>query len=167
MPPELAKYKTQLSHTAEGLNGVFKTLQEVSRGIHPAIMSMGGLGASIKSLARRSAVPVDLHLDLGRRLPDHAEVAVYYIVSEALDNTAKHAGATMVHISAEAQDAMFRLSIQDDGIGGASLGDGCGLIGLQDRVEALGGHMEVVSPAGHGTALLVKIPIEEEPRGEG
>lgn len=161
MPPELTTYKAQLSHTAEGLNDVFKTLQEVSRGIHPAIMAMGGLGAAIRTLARRSAVPVDLHLDITRRVPDHTEVAVYYIVSEALDNTAKHAGATMVHVSAEAEDGVFRLSVQDDGIGGACLDEGSGLIGLQDRVEVLGGHMEVVSPAGHGTALLVKIPIDE------
>ena len=166
MPPELTTYKAQLARTAQGLNGVFKTLQEVSRGIHPAIMSMGGLGASIKSLARRSTVPVDLHLDIGRRLPDHAEVAVYQIVSEALDNAAKHAGATMVQICAETENAVFRLSVQDDGIGGASLDDGAGLIGLQDRVEALGGHMEVVSPAGHGTALLVKIPVDEGADGE-
>ncbi len=161
MPPELTTYKAQLAHTAKGLNDVFKTLQEISRGIHPAIMSMGGLGASIKSLARRSAVPVDLRLDIDRRLPDHAEVAVYHIVSEALDNTAKHAEASMVQICAETENAVFRLSIQDDGVGGASLGDGSGLIGLQDRVAAIGGHMEVVSPAGHGTALLVKIPIDE------
>ncbi|MFB9183558.1 GAF domain-containing sensor histidine kinase [Dactylosporangium sucinum] len=161
MPPELNRYKAQLSHTAQGLNGVFKCLQEVSRGIHPAIMSKGGLGASIKSLARRSAIPVELNLNIGRRLPEHTEVAAYYIVSEALANAAMHARATMVHVNAEAEDAVFRLSIQDDGVGGASLGTGTGLIGLQDRVEALGGHMEVVSPARHGTALLVKIPIDE------
>ncbi|MFF5234402.1 GAF domain-containing sensor histidine kinase [Dactylosporangium sp. NPDC000521] len=161
MPPELARYKAQLSHIAQGLNGVFESLQEVSRGIHPAIMYKGGLGASIRSLARRSAIPVDLNLNISRRLPDHTEVAVYYIVSEALANATKHARATMVHVSAEAENAVFRLSIQDDGIGGASIGGGSGLIGLQDRVEVLGGHMEVVSPARHGTALLVKIPIDE------
>ncbi|MEU0558645.1 DUF4118 domain-containing protein [Dactylosporangium sp. NPDC006015] len=161
MPPELNRYKTQLSHTAQGLNGVFESLQEVSRGIHPAIMCTGGLGASIKSLARRTAIPVDLNLNIDRRLPDHTEVAVYYIVSEALANAVKHAKATMVHVNAEAENAVFRLSVQDDGVGGASLGKGSGLIGLQDRVEALGGHMEVVSPVRHGTALLVKIPIDE------
>ncbi|MDG6105586.1 DUF4118 domain-containing protein [Dactylosporangium aurantiacum] len=161
MPPELTTYKTQLSRTAQGLNGVFETLQEVSRGIHPAIMSMGGLGASIRTLARRSETPVDLDLHIGRRLPDPTEVAVYYIVSEALANAAKHARATIVHIRAETEDQVFRLSIQDDGVGGADLGEGTGLIGLQDRVEALGGHMEVVSPPRQGTALLVKIPIDE------
>ncbi|MET7402356.1 DUF4118 domain-containing protein [Dactylosporangium sp. NPDC005572] len=161
MPPELNRYRAQLSHTAQGLNSVFKSLQEVSRGIHPAIMSKGGLGASIRTLARRSGIPVELDLNISRRLPEHTEVAVYYIVSEALANAAKHARATMVHVNAEAEDAVFRLSIQDDGIGGACLSKGTGLIGLQDRIEAIGGHMEVVSPASHGTALLVKIPIDE------
>ncbi|WP_238005406.1 DUF4118 domain-containing protein [Dactylosporangium sp. AC04546] len=161
MPSELNRYKAQLSHTAQGLNGVFKSLQDVSRGIHPAIMSKGGLGASIKSLARRSAIPVELNLNVSRRLPEHTEMAVYYIVSEALVNAAKHARATMVNVNAEAENAVLRLSIQDDGIGGACLGKGSGLIGLQDRIEALGGHMEVVSPASHGTALVVKIPIDE------
>ena len=163
MPPELARYKAQLSHTAQGLNGVFESLREVSRGIHPAIMSKGGLAASIKSLARRNAIPVDLDLNINRRLPDHTEVAVYYIVSEALANATKHARATMVRVSAEAENAVFRLSVQDDGIGGASIGKGSGLIGLQDRIEVLGGHMEVVSPARQGTALVVKIPIDEAP----
>ncbi|MGI5240475.1 sensor histidine kinase [Dactylosporangium sp. CA-139066] len=161
MPPELDRYKEQLSHVAQGLNGVFTSLQEVTQGIHPAITSKGGLGASIRSLARRSAIPVELNLNISRPLPEHAEVAAYHIVSEALANAATHARATIVHVNAEAENAVFRLSIQDDGIGGASLGKGTGLIGLQDRIEALGGHMEVVSPARHGTALLVKIPIDE------
>ncbi|GAA2373024.1 DUF4118 domain-containing protein [Dactylosporangium salmoneum] len=161
MPPELNRYKAQLSHIAQGLNSVFTSLQDVTQGIHPAITCKGGLGASIKSLARRSAIPVELNLNIGRRLPEHTEVAAYHIVSEALANAATHARATMVQVNAEAEDAVFRLSVQDDGIGGASLGKGTGLIGLQDRIEALGGHMEVLSPASHGTALLVKIPIDE------
>ena len=162
MPPELNRYKRQLSQTTQRLNGVFACVQEVSRGIHPAIMSKGGLGPSIKSLARRSAIPVELQLNIDRRLPDLAEVEAYYVVSEALANAAKHARATVVHVNAEAEDAVFRLSIQDDGIGGASPGEESGLIGLQDRIEVLGGHMEILSPVGHGTALLVKIPIDEE-----
>ncbi|GAA3234532.1 DUF4118 domain-containing protein [Dactylosporangium siamense] len=161
MPPELNRYKEQLSQTTRRLNGVFACVQDVLRGIHPAIMSKGGLGPSIKSLARRSAVPVELQLHLDRRLPDLAEVAAYYVVSEGLANAAKHAHATVVHVNAEAEDAVFRLSIQDDGVGGASPGEQSGLIGLQDHIEALGGHMEVLSPVGHGTALLVKIPIDE------
>ncbi|WP_327000670.1 DUF4118 domain-containing protein [Dactylosporangium sp. NBC_01737] len=161
MPSELNRYKEQLSRTTRRLNGVFACVQEVSRGIHPAIMSKGGLGPSIKSLARRSEIPVELQLNIDRRLPELAEVAAYYVVSEALANATKHAQATVVHVNAEAEDAVFRLSIQDDGIGGASPGEESGLIGLQDHIEALGGHMEILSPVGHGTALLVKIPIDE------
>jgi signal transduction histidine kinase len=161
MPSELSRYKEQLSQATQRLNGVFACVQEVSRGIHPAIMSKGGLGPSIRSLARRSAIPVELQLNIDRRLPELAEVAAYYVVSEALANAAKHARATVVHVNAEAQDAVFRLSIQDDGIGGASPGKESGLTGLQDNIEALGGHMEVLSPVGQGTALLVKIPIDE------
>jgi signal transduction histidine kinase len=161
MPPELNMYKKQLVHAVQGLTGIFEYLQEVSREIHPAIMSKGGLGASIKSLARRSAIPVELNLNIRRQLPEQAEVAAYYVVSEALANAAKHARATVAHVNVETDDAVFRLSIQDDGIGGASLDKESGLIGLQDRVESLGGHMEVLSPAGYGTALLVKIPIDD------
>ncbi|MEV4510855.1 DUF4118 domain-containing protein [Dactylosporangium sp. NPDC049525] len=161
MPSELNRYKEQLSQTTRRLNGVFACVQEVSRGIHPAIMSKGGLGPSIKSLARRSEIPVELQLHIHRRLPEIAEVAAYYVVSEALANAAKHAHATVVHVNAEAEDAVFRLSIQDDGVGGACPGEQSGLIGLQDHIEALGGHMEVLSPVGHGTALLVKIPIDD------
>nr|BFE59589.1 GAF domain-containing protein [Dactylosporangium thailandense] len=161
MPPELNRYKEQLAHIAQGLNCVFTSLQAVTQGIHPAITGKGGLGASIRSLARRSAIPVELNLKIGRPLPEHAEVAAYHIVSEALANAATHARATVVQVNAEAEHAVFRLSIHDDGIGGASLGKGSGLIGLQDRIEALGGHMEVLSPASHGTAVLVKIPIDE------
>jgi signal transduction histidine kinase len=98
---------------------------------------------------------------LDRRLPESAEVAAYYVVSEALTNAAKHARASMVHVDAEAAGANLQLSIRDDGVGGADSRKGSGLLGIRDRVEALGGHMNVVSPAGVGTTLLVRIPIEE------
>jgi signal transduction histidine kinase len=136
-----------------------ENLQEISRGIHPAILSKGGLGPAIKTLARRSAVPVQLDLRAERRLPERIEVAAYYIVSEALTNTAKHAHASVVHVDVKAQDAVVRLSIRDDGIGGADPTQGSGLIGLRDRVETVGGRMEITSAAGSGTSLLVTIPI--------
>jgi signal transduction histidine kinase len=87
-------------------------------------------------------------------------VAVYYVVAEALTNVAKHAQASEVTVSVEAEGANMRLEIRDDGVGGADLGKGSGLIGLRDRVEALGGHMEVESLVGNGTSLLVTIPFE-------
>jgi signal transduction histidine kinase len=134
----------------------------VSRGIHPAILSKGGLGPALKTLARRSSVPVELDVRVTRRLPEPVEVAAYYVVSEALTNAAKHAQASVVQVSLEARDAVLRLSVCDDGVGGAEPGRGSGLIGLRDRVEALGGRMEITSAASSGTSLLVTIPLEPD-----
>jgi signal transduction histidine kinase len=141
------------------LAGVVKELQEVSRGIHPAILSKGGLGPALKGLARRSSVPVELDLRVPRRLPERVEVAAYYVVSEALTNAAKHAQASAVEVCAEADDSLLRVSVSDDGIGGAEPRRGSGLIGLRDRVEALGGTLEIASPAEGGTSLVVTIPL--------
>jgi signal transduction histidine kinase len=160
VPAELSELRAQLSRVADGLAGVMEELQEISRGIHPAILSRGGLTAALKTLARRSAVPVVLEVRAETRLPEPVEVAAYYIVSEALTNTAKHADASEVHVLVEARDGVLRLSIRDDGIGGADPGRGSGLIGLTDRVDALGGTIEVTSPAGEGTTLRVMLPIE-------
>jgi signal transduction histidine kinase len=160
VPTEQGALQAQLAAIVRGLTGVSEDLQEISRGIHPAILSRGGLGPALKTLARRSTVPVVLQLFLARRLPESVEVAAYYFVSEALTNAAKHAQASEVYVDAEADGAYLRISIRDDGVGGADLVKGSGLIGLQDRVEALGGHMEIESPAGSGTSLMVKIPLE-------
>jgi signal transduction histidine kinase len=137
-------------------------VQEISRGIHPAILSKGGLGPALKALARRSAVPVELVLGVDRRLPEPAEVAAYYVVAEALTNAAKHARASAVSVCAEAEGVTLHLSIRDDGIGGADSAKGSGLTGLIDRVEALGGRMQVMSPPGSGTSMRVTIPPKIE-----
>jgi signal transduction histidine kinase len=163
VPPELHSFKDQISHLVTGLTGVSEDLQEISRGIHPAILSKGGLGPALKTLARRSAVPVELDLRVDRRLPVSVEVATYYVVAEALTNAAKHARASVVHLYAEAEDANLRLLIRDDGIGGADTANGSGLTGLVDRVEALGGQMTISSQPGRGTSLLVQIPFERTP----
>ena len=160
MPPEQQALREQISDLVTTVAGVSKDLQELSRGIHPAILSKGGLGPALKTLARRSAVPVELDLSVHRRLPESAEVAAYYVVAEALTNTAKHARASEVEVCVEADDANLHLSIRDDGIGGADVGKGSGLTGLMDRVEALGGTLKISSHTGNGTSLLVKIPIE-------
>jgi signal transduction histidine kinase len=138
VPPDLAPLKEQLDDVVSGLTGASADLQEISRGIHPAILSKGGLGPALKTLARRSIVPVDLDLELGvdRRLPDSVEVGAYYVVSEALTNAAKHARASVVKVDVKAEGANLHLSIRDDGIGGANSRKGSGLIGLVDRVEA-------------------------------
>ena len=159
VPAELRELQARLSRVADGLVGAMEELQEISRGIHPAALTRGGLAAALKTLARRSAVPVELEVRAETRLPEPVEVAAYYIVSEALTNTAKHASASVVHVLVEAHDGVLGLSIRDDGCGGADPGRGSGLIGLSDRVDALGGTIEVASPSGEGTTLLVTLPI--------
>ena len=160
VPPELHRLKGQISDIASGLAGVSEDLREISRGVHPAILSKGGLGPALTTLARRSVVPVLLDLRVDRRLPESVEVAAYYVVAEALANAAKHSRASEVNAWVEVEDANLRLSIRDDGIGGADPGKGSGLIGLIDRVEALAGHMAISSQPGNGTSLLVTIPYE-------
>ena len=125
----------------------------------PRILSEGGLTPALKALARRSAVPVELDLRTGRRLPDHVEVTAYYTVSEALANAAKHAHASVVHVELDTPDTTVRLAIRDDGIGGADPAQGSGLTGLRDRIEAVGGTFDVTSPAHGGTTLLIEIPV--------
>ena len=161
VPPELGELQAQLSGVVDGLAGALEELQEISRGIHPAILARGGLVLALKALARRSAVPVELDARVETRLPEPVERTAYYIVSEALTNTAKHASASMVHVAVEARDGVLGLSIRDDGCGGADPARGSGLVGLTDRVDALAGTIHVASPIGVGTTLLITLPLEE------
>ena len=163
VPPERPELRAQLARVADGLTGALEELRELSRGIHPAILSEGGLAPALKALARRSAIPVELEVDVQARLPEPVEVAAYYVISEALANAAKHAHASVAQVEAEARDGLLRLSVCDDGVGGATPGGGSGLVGLADRVEALGGTIEVHSPAGEGTRLQIDLPIEDRP----
>jgi GAF domain-containing protein len=163
-PSDVRELKAQLARTAQGLGAVLEELREISRGIHPAILSSGGLAPSIRTLARRSAIPVELDLHSKRRLPEQVEVAAYYLVSEALANAAKHAHATVVKVELDAHDSTLRVAIRDDGVGGADPEHGSGLVGLSDRIEALGGTLEVTSPPGDGTTVLVEVPVEGEAR---
>jgi signal transduction histidine kinase len=159
---EVSELKAQLARTERGLAGALEELQEISRGIHPAILMRGGLEPALRALARRSTVAVELDLRAERRLPEHVEVAAYYIVSEALTNAAKHAQASVVNVELEAHDAILQLAIRDDGIGGADPAQGSGLVGLSDRIEALSGTLEVTSPTGSGTTLLIEIPLADQ-----
>jgi signal transduction histidine kinase/predicted RNA-binding Zn ribbon-like protein len=148
----------QLSRIIEGLSGVGEELRDISRGLHPALLR-NGLVPALRKLARRSTVPVDLDLINCRRLPECLEVGIYYIVSEALTNTAKHARASSITVALSMEADTVRLSVCDDGVGGARLGAGTGLTGLRDRAGALGGRIQLTSPAGQGTALRVELPI--------
>jgi signal transduction histidine kinase len=157
---EVGELKAQLARTERGLAGTLEGLREIARGIHPAILSRGGLEPALRTLARRSVVPVELDLRVDRRLPEHVAVGAYYVVSEALTNAAKHAQASAVNVELCTHDAFLQVVIRDDGIGGADVGRGSGLLGLSDRIEALGGRLCVTSPTRDGTTILVEIPLD-------
>jgi signal transduction histidine kinase/predicted RNA-binding Zn ribbon-like protein len=150
----------QLSHIIDGLSGVGEELREISRGLHPTLLR-NGLVPALRKLARRSTIPAELNLGTCRRLPEGFEVAIYYMVSEALTNTAKHANASSISVTLDMDADRARLSVCDDGVGGASFGSGSGLPGLRDRVESLGGKVHIASPAGKGTSLHVELPIKD------
>jgi signal transduction histidine kinase len=140
--------------------GATNELREISRGIHPAILSEGGLPPALKTLARRSVVPVELDVDVPARLPEQVEVAAYCVVSQALTNAAKHAQASIAYVDVQARDGRLHLSVRDDGVGGAAPGSGSGLITGSPTVEALGGTISISSPSGQGTTLLVYLPFK-------
>jgi signal transduction histidine kinase len=165
-PPTGDALTEQLANVTEDVASVFDALVETARGIHPAILSQGGLAPALKALARRSAVPVELNAQIDRPLPDAVEVATYYVAAEALTNAAKHARATVVHLDVLTDEETLTLMVRDDGVGGADPGAGSGLVGLHDRVEALGGTIKIDSPAGRGTCLVVTLPIATEPAHE-
>jgi signal transduction histidine kinase len=157
-PRPAGKIRRELSLLADGLFAALGELREISHGIHPALLSEAGLGPALEALARRSAVPVELDLNLGSPLGQQAEAAAYYTASEALANAAKHAQATVIDLRVHGDDSALDLSIRDDGLGGADPSRGSGITGLKDRVEALGGTISVLSPPGHGTTLHVRLP---------
>lgn len=150
--------RAKLGRVASELDAAITELRELSRGIRPAILTQGGLAAALKALARRSAVPVRLDLRIGSRPPPTVEAAAYYVVAEALTNATKHAQASEVRIEAADRDGRLELSIVDDGVGGADPRGGTGLVGLVDRVDALGGRIAVDSPPGRGTRIRIELP---------
>jgi signal transduction histidine kinase len=144
-----------LANAQRGMDEV----RELARGIHPRILSNGGVGPALETLARRSPIPVAVDTQAVPRLPENVEVAAYYVASEALTNAAKHAHASEVHITVDVDDRWIVLTVRDDGVGGADPSKGSGLIGLHDRVAALGGSLAVHSEPGAGTALTARIPV--------
>lgn len=159
LPAGAQDVRAALDKVVSGLADLHRDLQELSRGIHPAILSRGGLGPAVRTLARRSPVPVELDVQVEGRLPETVEVAAYYVVAEALTNAAKHAQASAVTVRVSADDGVLRLCVADDGVGGADTSAGSGLIGLKDRIEAVSGRLEVASPPADGTTLTVTIPF--------
>jgi signal transduction histidine kinase len=159
VPPQFHRLNAELDRVAVGLSGTLDELREFARGIHPVILAKEGLAPALKTLARRSSIRVKLDMRTPERLPDHVEIAAYYVISEALANAAKHARASGVHVQVEATGGVLRLDVRDDGVGGADPARGSGLIGLRDRVEAVGGTFRVKSRHGEGTHLLIELPV--------
>jgi signal transduction histidine kinase len=156
---ESHEIRTELTDVAAGLTSVIDELREISHGIHPAILSKAGLRPALRALGRRSPVPVDMDVRIKDRLPEPVEVAAYYVVSETLTNAAKHARASVVEVDAETSGRTLRVSVRDDGAGGADPARGSGLTGLKDRIEALGGTFSLHSPASAGTTVSCELPV--------
>jgi PAS domain S-box-containing protein len=164
-PPEFKDLRARLSRISGDLNEIVDELRRIARGIHPAVLTEGGVEPALKALARRSSVPVELDVRTHHRMPECVEVAAYYLVSEALTNAAKHSNASVVRIEVAVGEGRMLIAIRDDGIGGADPTQGSGLIGLSDRVEILGGTIEISSPPGGGTAIRATLPVV--PREDG
>ena len=158
-PPGLEELLAELDGVAAGLTRALDELREYARGIHPAVLGEAGLEAALKTLARRSAVPVELDVRVAERLPEPVEVGAYYVVSESLANVAKHAEASVAYVQAATEGGALHISVRDDGVGGADFGYGSGLLGLRDRIEALGGRIKLESLSGSGTTVHVVLPL--------
>ncbi len=166
----LAREDLAAGHSAEGLELLASVeaelmeataeLRELARGLHPGVLARHGLEVALKGIVGRAPFPVALQVEPGARLPQPIEAAAYFVVAEALTNAARHAEATEAQVEIRSEDQALLITINDDGPGGADLGAGTGLIGLGDRVAALGGELEVKSPPGEGTQILARLPLE-------
>ena len=132
-------------------------LRELAHGILPGVLTHGGLSAGVSALASRTPVPVESDVSVGR-LPAAIEATAYFVVAEALTNVAKHSRAAGAEVTACVEEGSLRVSVRDDGVGGARL-DGSGFVGLADRLEALDGRLHLESPAGGGTLVAAEIPL--------
>jgi PAS domain S-box-containing protein len=154
IPPALTDL---FSEVVSGLEEILNDIRELSRGIHPAALSRAGLASALRTLGDRAPLPVDVAVRISRRPAERIEIAVYYVVAEALTNVAKHARASHAVVEVDEAVGLIRVAVSDDGIGGADFSQGSGLLGVRDRVDALGGTMTLSSPAS-GTTLVVELP---------
>ena len=158
LPPD-ARARVELDGAVDQLGAAIGELRQIAHGLRPARLD-DGLAAALQELARESALPVDVDV-VAEALPPGIEDAAYFVACEALTNAAKHAQARSVSISAVRDNGLLRLRVSDDGVGGASLSGGSGLVGLADRVGAHGGRLEVVSPAGAGPIVVAELPVRD------
>jgi signal transduction histidine kinase len=159
LPAEDTDVRAALSETVHELNAATDEVREIAQGIHPAILTQGGVAPALRTLALRCSMPVSVVVDVEERLPEPLEVATYYVAAEALTNAVKHAAASSASVAFERDGPVVRLRVTDDGVGGADTSPGGGLTGMRDRVEALGGSLTVRSPLGEGTVLDITLPL--------
>jgi signal transduction histidine kinase len=152
--------REELARAAKAVTLALDELREIAHGIHPAVLTRGGLPAALRGLARRSAIPMELEMSACGRFAERIEVTAYYVVSELLTNAVKHARASVVHVAVGQTNGTLQLFVRDDGVGGADPARGSGLIGLRDRVEAIGGSIAIESAAGAGTVAIVSLPLD-------
>jgi signal transduction histidine kinase len=150
--------RRNLAQAKQALAVALAELRDLSQGIHPSVLTDGGLAPALEDLAYTAPVPVTITAELSGRLPEQVEATAYYVAAEALTNIAKHAHASAATITLTGEDGRLLLSVNDDGVGGADPTRGSGLYGLADRIHALGGTFEVASPAGGGTQIRTVIP---------
>jgi signal transduction histidine kinase len=163
VPEELEEHRSELDRVVNGLTAALDDLREIALGVHPAGLSEDGLTPALKRLVARSQLRVNLNVrGADARFPEPVEVTAYYVVSEALTNAAKYADAPVVDVAVAADGGALRVEVRDDGRGGADPAEGSGLLGLRDRVEAIGGTMRLTSPAGAGTSLRVELPLVDQ-----
>ena len=163
IPADQHEAQSGLERIRHELEAVLEDVRELSHGLHPALLSQAGLGPALRALARRSPIPVKLGVSVSERPTESTETAVYYVVSEALANAAKHAGASEISVVLTTSGNEIRAVIEDDGSGGAEASAGSGLVGLIDRIEALGGRLVLDSPPGRGTRISIEMPLTAEP----
>jgi signal transduction histidine kinase len=165
VPAELTELSAQLDSLVKSATDLLDEVREIARGIHPAILTKGGLEAALRALARRCPVPVHLDMRIPGPLPQHVEASAYYVVAEALTNVAKHSRASTVSVTVaiDPGSGVLHVAVSDDGVGGADFNHGTGLFGLKDRAEAMGGRILLESPPGRGTSLRVELPPNATP----
>jgi signal transduction histidine kinase len=161
VPDNLPAIRDDLDRAVAALADALAELRDLARGVHPAILVEAGLGSALRGLARRAVLPVRLRMDMDSRLPAESEATAYYVVSEAYANAVKHAGASVVDVGVEVADDTLTVQVTDDGVGGADPGRGSGLVGIRDRVEAVGGTLTVHSPPRCGTVLTARLPLAD------